>query len=438
MFSSQQYSSVTAKFSKIKIFWWCGSFLALLFFCLIFSRYLIAQIIPDLAGAGGDEDAVNEEINSLNQNLGTRRQEIEELKRQAEIYRQKIAQERSEAFTLKSQLSILNTQIAKMKIEIKVKQQEIELTRLDISETERKIAGLQKNIAYKKQQISEILRLVYQNDEKSYLEILLMNDSLSEFFNAAKYVENLHAGLHDKLADLKQNKEELDSNVLSLQEKQKVLENQKSDLEDQKYKLEQRQLVKKQLLDDTQESERRFKDQLTGLRSDQEAINSEIVDMEKRLRAKLAEQEEAKALSNLKNQKFIWPVPQNTITAYFHDPNYPYRYIFEHPAVDIRAAQGTKVSAAATGYVAKAKRDTNCRGAYAYVMLIHADGLSTVYGHLSRINVNEGDLVLQGQQIGLSGAMPGTCGAGRLTTGPHLHFEVRMNGIPTDPLNYLP
>ena len=71
-------------------------------------------------------------------------------------------------------------------------------------------------------------------------------------------------------------------------------------------------------------------------------------------------------------------------------------------------------------------------------MIIHANGLSTVYGHVNEIDVEEGRFVLQGQAIGRSGGMPGTCGSGRLTTGPHMHFEVRLNGIPVDPLLYLP
>ncbi|ERM91514.1 hypothetical protein O163_10090 [Caldanaerobacter subterraneus subsp. yonseiensis KB-1] len=98
-----------------------------------------------------------------------------------------------------------------------------------------------------------------------------------------------------------------------------------------------------------------------------------------------------------------------------------------HPGIDFGLPSGTPVKAAADGVVVLAGE----YGGYGKAVVInHTDGLSTVYGHLSEIKVEEGKEVKQGEAIGLSGS------TGR-STGPHLHFEIRKDGQPVDPLQYL-
>jgi murein DD-endopeptidase MepM/ murein hydrolase activator NlpD len=168
---------------------------------------------------------------------------------------------------------------------------------------------------------------------------------------------------------------------------------------------------------------------------EQEQANRDIKSLEDEVRKKL-KSTGLGSLDQFGNTVFIWPVTvKKGISTYFYDPTYIFRKYFEHPAIDIPTPQGTPIKAAASGYVARAK---DAGLGYSYIMLVHNGGFSTVYGHVSRIDVQEDTFVNKGQIIGATGGLPGTRGAGRLTTGPHLHFEVRSNGIPVNPLDYLP
>jgi murein DD-endopeptidase MepM/ murein hydrolase activator NlpD len=99
-----------------------------------------------------------------------------------------------------------------------------------------------------------------------------------------------------------------------------------------------------------------------------------------------------------------------------------------HKGQDISAPMGTPIIAAADGVVVIARR---LRGYGNGIYIDHGNGIETRYGHLSRIDVVEGQPVKKGQHLGLVGS------TGR-STGPHLHYEVRINGQPTSPLLYLP
>ncbi|GEM_PF-908892 len=132
---------------------------------------------------------------------------------------------------------------------------------------------------------------------------------------------------------------------------------------------------------------------------------------------------------------FFRPVSGN-INFGFHDQNYPYRATAgEHTGLDIYTAQGTQVKAAADGVVIDAfAGDANQAS---NITILHSNGLATKYVHLSRLDFKVGDQIKRGEVIGLSGGTPGTPGAGSLTNGPHLHFEVLLNGVAVDPEKYL-
>jgi len=377
---------------------------------------------------------INKEVKDLNSEIDDAKEKIKRLEQQQEKYSEAIKTKQSEKASLNNQLAILENRIAKAELDIELAETEIDRTELEIQRTESEIKSRNEDIDNERDNIRNVLNLLYKKDNVTSLEILLINDSLSDFLSEVKYIEDINENLKGSLDGLKKSKVRLEKEKENLAKEEKDLEEKKIVLEDNKDKLESEKENKFYVLDQVNDSEKEFQRLLALAKQEQEAASADIVSLEKQVRAKLSKLEGNKL--ELNDAGMIWPVTKNVITVYFHDPDYPFRYIFEHPAVDIRAKQGSTLKAAASGYVARVQ--FNGSSSYGYIMIIHGDGLATVYGHVSKVFVEEDEYVVQGQNIGLSGGLPGTPGSGRLTTGPHLHFEVRLNGIPVDPLDYLP
>jgi murein DD-endopeptidase MepM/ murein hydrolase activator NlpD len=377
------------------------------------------------------------EISEMDKQIDAKKKEVAELQKKSDALKKQIEAAQNKALSLENELAILSNRIAKTKLDIESTRKKIEEITMEIKNLELQIAEKEENINKNKGRIAEFLRLIYRNDQKSYLAVLATNNSFSEFFNQAKYVEQLQADLQNTLDLVQKIKVDLEAKKSEKENKKQEQEETKDELAKLQSSLEEKMELKENLLKQTFASERKFQNFLLQSKYEEEQINSEIYFLEKNIRQKLEESDKIFSEGSSGSVVLSWPVdPSRGITAYFHDPDYPFRYIFEHPAIDIRVSQGKPVAAAAPGYVAKVKNGGI--GGYSYIMLIHSNGLSTVYGHLSRLDVQADTYVIRGQTIGLSGGMPGTPGAGRLTTGPHLHFEVRLDGLPVNPLDYLP
>ncbi|MEA1963353.1 MAG: peptidoglycan DD-metalloendopeptidase family protein [Patescibacteria group bacterium] len=377
---------------------------------------------------------LNREVKRINEDISDKKSEIKRIQEKQEKYSAAINEKQREKASLSNQLALLDNRLAKSELDIELVEIDIDRVKLEIQKTDLEIVNKDKKIAREKKQITDVIRLMQKRDNINSLEIMLLNKSLSEFLTQVKYLEDINESLDKSLGNLEKLKRELEKEQKILTRKSEDLVEMKKDLEEKKIKLASEKENKIHILSQVGQSEREYQRLLVKARQEQENTASEIASMEKLARAKLAKLEGKKLEFN--DNGLTWPVKKNIITAYFHDPDYPFRHIFEHPGADIRAAQGSTLMAAASGYVARVRSDNSAR--YGYIMIIHGDGLSTVYGHISKAYVKEDDYVVQGQKIALSGGLPGTPGAGRLTTGPHLHFEVRLNGIPVDPLSYLP
>jgi murein DD-endopeptidase MepM/ murein hydrolase activator NlpD len=401
----------------------------------IISLVLIIFISWPKAKIHGQIQAI-EELNvlELNQQIQSKKVKMEEIKKQKEFYRNKIREAQKQAISLHNQINILDSSINETTLDIEAKLLEIEALELESELLATKITQELKRIDETKIKMAEILKNINQLEKsKGRLINFLNHKSFSDLFDELYRGEILVAKLYDQLQTIKQIKESLKANQELIETKKEETAAKKQQLDELKITLEEEKNLKVRLLNQTKSSEKGFQQLLEELRKEEAEIDSEIVTLEKVVRQKL------QALDGLtKDGKLSWPInPSQGITAYFHDPDYPFRYLFEHSGIDIRAPQGTPVQAAAGGYVAKVFNG-GMSNKPSYIMIVHADGLATVYMHLSSINVVQDTYVSRGQIIGASGGIPGTPGAGRWTTGPHLHFEVRLNGIPVDPLNYLP
>ena len=407
----------------------------------IFSYFFITTLIfsscflfYNFSKAYVTEDGVNQEVKELNNEIQDKQSELKDLQDKQKKYSEAIKQKQQEKASLNNQLAIIDNRIAKAELDIELVETDIDTVKLEIMKTDIEIEERSSEIEDQKSHISNVVKLMHKRDNISSLEILLLNDSLADFLSQFKYLEDISEDIQNSLDELRNMKRNLEKQKTALGKKNEELSELKNELKDKKDKLDEEKGTKVYVIDQVGASEREYQRLLAQAKQEQEAAAAEIASMEKLVRAKLASLDEEKLEFN--DNGMIWPVVKNVITAYFHDPDYPFRNIFEHPAVDIRASHGSTLKAAASGYVARVKYDGTTN--YAYIMLVHGDGISTVYGHVSKVYVQEDEYVIQGQKIGLTGGMPGTPGAGRLTTGPHLHFEVRLNGIPVDPLSYLP
>ncbi|MEK7606977.1 MAG: peptidoglycan DD-metalloendopeptidase family protein [Patescibacteria group bacterium] len=371
-------------------------------------------------------------VMDLNEKLKKNRDKIEDLQKKAELYRKQITTTQRKVATLANQIGILDAGISETEIDIETKGLEIDRIELELELIIAKISEEDSRVAENRIRIAELLRQVNQYERRGYLGIIVAQGSLSEIFDALHRIEILNMNVSSQLVMIKQIRKSFEDNQGLLSTKRAEALEAKKSLDETRLSLEEEKSLKDRILGETKASESEFQTILKQLRGEEAALDSTIVTIEKELRQRLKLDD--KAISG----KITWPInPSKGISAYFHDSGYPFRYIFEHTGIDIRSAQGTPIGAAGGGYVAKVYNG-GMGNTPSYVMVLHGDNVSTVYMHLSSIQVTQDTYVAAGQIIGAVGGKPGTPGAGKWTTGPHLHFEVRKNGVPMDPLGYLP
>lgn len=373
-----------------------------------------------------------ESATDLTEQIQNKKQSITELQRKIDDYNKAIAIKRKEALTLKNQLDLIGNRIEKTQLEIQQTDTEIGATKSELQLLGLAISDKEIDIEKRQNWVASLLRSIHRDDQISTLQMVLTKQSVSEMITEKQHIAELQKNIVEGMKELDEAKIKLDAKQKEQEDRKKQLEKFTTQLNSKKESLTGEKSRKNELIVETKSSEKKFQTLVDSLKQQARRTESEIFSLEEQQRQKL---KKAGKLAELGSFNAIWPVPSHYVTAQFHDPDYPFRHIFEHPGLDLRAPQGTAVRAVSAGYVGTAK---DAGMGYSYITLIHGAGFATVYGHMSSISVKTGQFVEAGDILGYSGGTPGTRGAGPFVTGAHLHFEIRKDGIPIDPESFMP
>lgn len=403
-----------------------------IFYLIIFvavGYFFNRPFIVFAADIGGSAD----EIKVLNQEISKRKDKIKELEATISNYNKNIIKKETEAVSLKNQLEIIGNRVVQIGTDVELTKEKIKQNQLEIDALNISIRDKQKIIDKQKKLISKIVQSIHSGDQKNYLEIMLTYNNFSDFYNDLRSMESIDSDLGRSVKTLRLAMEDLAERQKQVNTKQLAFRALQDELEGKKDELVSQKSAKDILLSQTKSSEARYKTLLASLKQQYQIIETEQRTFEQQLQKKLEQEDKIAASGSV---VMSWPVLSHVVNASFHDLTYPFKRVFEHSGIDIRASYGTPIKAAASGYIARARR-CSVASCYSYILIVHTGSISSVYGHLSGINVTEDQFVNRGDIIGYSGGTPGTVGAGLFVTGPHLHFEARQNGIPVDPMPYM-
>jgi murein DD-endopeptidase MepM/ murein hydrolase activator NlpD len=412
---------------------WLACLALSLLLCSSFYPVFAQEVAPQAENATQEEDlGLKQEVDTLQDQVKQKQQRIKELDAMIKGYRDKQAEQQSAALSLQNQLALLENGIQEKQLSVERSQREAEATTLEIQALATQIALQQNAITKREAALTDIFGKLQQDSSISIFDAFLSRPSLSEVFVRIDELARLEGDLGEATRVLKSEKAILEEKRKQQEVRRAALEKQKLDAQVAQTELEEERSSKLSLINATQDKEDEFRKIVYELRQQQQSEAGDVQSLQDRLKDRLDSIDAALARGDV---LLNWPVPvRKGISAHFHDPTYPFRKLFEHPGIDLPVPVGTPVRAAAGGYVAWNRTGKQYGN---YVMVVHAGGVATVYAHLSKFGAKPDTYVERGDIIGYSGGKPGDPGAG-LSTGPHLHFEVRQNGIPVNPENFLP
>ncbi len=384
-------------------------------FSLTFQGYQSYATKTEIDSAKEEKSSLEEEKKKVEGTL----KELENLKSDTAAYVER----------LDASLSALDAELTELAGRISGKEEEISAAQEDLEEA--------KAVEQEQYEAMKLrIRYMYERGETSFWDMLAGAESVSQMLNRAEYISQISRYDREKLEEYVQAKENIAEKEAGLQREREELVSLQQSTEAKQQSMETLMAEKTAELQNYENQIAGVQDQLTEYEKDIQAQEAKIRAIEEEMKRKEEEaRKKAEAAGqtyttvNLGNISFIWPCPSSSrITSQFGDRTSPTEGAStDHKGVDIGAASGSDILAAASGTVTISTYSVSAGN---YIMIDHGGGVSTVYMHCSSRLVSVGDEVKQGQVIGKVGSTG-------YSTGPHLHFGIRANGAYVNPLTYV-
>ena len=341
--------------------------------------------------------------------------ELAEKNKKIELTKKQKAQKEKESKNLSKQISELdrNLEIAEKNLEAV----ENQLSDLEgqIAITQRELDRACESADGQKNMLNKRVRVMYQNGNTGYLAVLLNSSSFGDFISRMDLLKKIINYDVNLLKEMKTYRDTVDEKKQKLENEQQQKEGLKIDISSKKDEVESAKKNKEVVLKEV------YKD-LKELDRQEDKLLEESAQLTKKILA-------AQSSKDYVGGEMAWPSPGYTkVTSSYGYRNHPILKKKKlHTGVDIAVPSGSNIVAANGGKVIF----SGSYGGYGKAVIIdHGGKTSTLYAHNSKLLVKEGDTVARGETIAKSGSTG-------LSTGPHLHFEVRINGAHTNPMPYI-
>ena len=355
--------------------------------------------------------------------LSDAQKELDELKNQLDKAEDIVNDLENSQDDLKNKISKLN----KSMISISAKITELEKLLVEkngqIEETKEKLGEAKETADKQYDDMKLRIRYMYENGQYSYLESFLTSKNLSEFLNSAEYISQIQQYDREKLEEFKNIVAEIEAFEARLEKERTELETMKASVEKEKKNVASMMAARENELSSIRENLSDAMDEAELIAAEVQAQEEVIAEIKRIMEENKNNQSEAYTGG------YVWPVPASKrVTSDFGPRKSPTAGASSnHKGIDIGAPTGSDIIAVAPGKVIISRYSSS---AGYYITIDHGGGLCSVYMHCSKLLANVGDVVEGGQVI----AKVGSTG---ISTGPHLHFGVSLNGTYVSPWGYL-